>query len=492
MNSARNSLLLFALALTLVAIGATVWTIGLWPAAGSWYLRAAAGAAWLAIVGGLLWSAIRCSARPWQEIQRTLDSLSRMSFDDFFTAARNGELPALPQGNPFSPLIERLTSTLTEAQQRVDQSQQQRSAVEVRARRQEAQAERMAAVLASLPEPVLVVDTYDELLLANASARKLFHLAEDSVERRVVSELVRCERLLELLQETRRRKTAVTRSDEVQLPAADGREHWYSITASPLQRESSGAAESAGGTVVVLRDISHQKGIQKRNAEFVSAVSHEMKAPLAGIKAYVEMLADGDAEDAQTQEEFLGVIDSQADRLKRLIDNLLNLARIESGVVKVNKAPCSLNELLEEAFNVIRPGAEEKQIQLAADLSPMYLHVNVDRDQMLQAAINLLSNAVKYTASGGKVTLRSRLDERHVQFDVEDTGVGLSPEDCEKVFEKFYRVQKDQQMAPGTGLGLPLAKYIVEDVHSGRLTLRSQLGVGSTFTVSLPSAGKEE
>jgi two-component system phosphate regulon sensor histidine kinase PhoR len=99
---------------------------------------------------------------------------------------------------------------------------------------------------------------------------------------------------------------------------------------------------------------------------------------------------------------------------------------------------------------------------------------------------------VKYTASGGKVTLRSRLDERHVQFDVEDTGVGLSPEDSEKVFEKFYRVQKDQQMAPGTGLGLPLAKYIVEDVHGGRLTLRSQLGVGSTFTVSLPSAGKEE
>jgi two-component system phosphate regulon sensor histidine kinase PhoR len=491
MNGSRNSLLLLALATASLAAGAAVWTAGPWPAA-PWPLRAVVSAAWLALVCGLGWSAIRSSARPWQEVERILEHLSRMSVEDLSAAAREGELPSLPASNPFHAVVERLKSTLTEAHERVDQSQQQRSTVEVRARRQEAQAERMAAVLASLPEPVLVVDSYDELLLANTSARKLFRLPEEPVERRVVSELVRCERLLELLHETRRRKSPVIRSDEVQLPAADGREHWYSITASPLQRESCSAGESAAGTVVVLRDISHQKSIQKRNAEFVSAVSHEMKAPLAGIKAYVEMLADGDAEDAQTQEEFLEVIDSQADRLRRLIDNLLSLARIESGVVKVQKAPGSLNELLEEAFNVIRPAAEEKQIELAADLSPMYLHVNVDRDQMLQAAINLLSNAVKYTASGGKVTLRSRLDERHVQFDVEDTGVGLSPEDSEKVFEKFYRVQKDQQMAPGTGLGLPLAKYIVEDVHGGRLTLRSQLGVGSTFTVSLPSAGKEE
>jgi signal transduction histidine kinase len=122
----------------------------------------------------------------------------------------------------------------------------------------------------------------------------------------------------------------------------------------------------------------------------------------------------------------------------------------------------------------------------------MYLNAHVDRDQMLQAAINLLSNAVKYTREGGKVTLRSRMTERHVQFDVEDTGVGLCPEDCQKVFEKFYRVQKDSQMAHGTGLGLPLAKYIVEDVHGGRLTLTSELGVGSTFSVVLPSIGKEE
>jgi two-component system phosphate regulon sensor histidine kinase PhoR len=490
MICSRNSLFTPVLALVLIAAGAAAWTVGLWP--GALALRAAASAVWFLIIGSLVCIAIRSAARPWQEAHRMLDNLSRMSFDELSTAAQNNELPQVPSSHPLAAVIERLRATLSEAHERVDALQHQRNAVEIRARRQEAQAERMAAILASLPEPVLVVDSYDELLLANSSARKLFSLAEEPLERRVVTELVRCEKLLELLQETRRKKTAAARSDEVQLPAPDGREHWYSITASPIQRESSAAADSPGGTMVVLRDISHQKQIQKRNAEFVSAVSHEMKAPLAGIKAYVEMLADGEADDAQTQEEFLGVINSQADRLKRLIDNLLNLARIESGVVQVHKAPCSLNELLEEAFSVIRPAAEEKQLELAAELSPMYLNVNVDRDQMLQAAINLLSNAVKYTPRGGKVTLRSRLEERHAQFDVEDSGVGLSPEDSERVFEKFYRVQKDQHMAAGTGLGLPLAKYIVEDMHGGRLTVRSQVGAGSTFTVSLPIAGKDE
>src|SRR5262249_5030224 len=132
---------------------------------------------------------------------------------------------------------------------------------------------------------------------------------------------------------------------------------------------------------------------------------------------------------------------------------------------------------------------EAKQITLTSDLSPLYLPVLVDRDMALQAAINLLSNAVKYTPPGGQVTLRSRLSGDEIRFEVEDTGVGLSAEDCQRVFEKFYRVQKDKEMASGTGLGLPLVKHIVEDVHGGKIALESTPGEGSTFSVILPSAG---
>jgi two-component system phosphate regulon sensor histidine kinase PhoR len=211
-----------------------------------------------------------------------------------------------------------------------------------------------------------------------------------------------------------------------------------------------------------------------------------MKTPLASIKAYVELLADGDAEDETTRDEFFRIINDQADRLQRLIENLLNLARIEAGVVQVNKSPLSLNPLLQEAYNVLQPAAEQKNMKLVAELSPLYLGVLADRDTLLQAAINLMSNALKYTKPGGTVTLRSRLNDQEVIFEVQDTGVGLSPEDCQKVFEKFYRVKKDKEMAGGTGLGLPLVKHIVEDIHRGRIEVESQPGQGSTFRVVLP------
>ena len=169
---------------------------------------------------------------------------------------------------------------------------------------------------------------------------------------------------------------------------------------------------------------------------------------------------------------------------------MLNLARIEAGVVQVSKQPQSLNELLAESLHIVQPSAEAKRIRLVSELSPLYLSVFADRDMLLQAAINLLSNAVKYTSNGGKVVLRSRLDDNQVRFDVQDTGVGLSEENCSRVFEKFYRVKKDQVMASGTGLGLPLAKHIIEDVHGGSLTVESILGQGSTFIATLPSAGQ--
>ncbi len=120
----------------------------------------------------------------------------------------------------------------------------------------------------------------------------------------------------------------------------------------------------------------------------------------------------------------------------------------------------------------------------------MYLAVLADRDMLLQVAINLLSNAVKYTRPGGTVTLRSRMADSEIRFEVEDSGVGLAPEDCHRIFEKFYRVHKDKDMAAGTGLGLPLAKHIVEDVHGGKLAVASTPGHGSTFSVMLPAAGQ--
>lgn len=447
------------------------------------------------VLGGLTVAAVaavlcRTVGRRHTDAKKFLEHVLRLEDAELASPEAIDEAPRLDSSSPWRPMLHQILDRMSSAAARVAEAENLRNATEIRGRRRAGQLERISSILGSLPEPILAVDAFDDLILANSSAESLFSFRAHDAERRALNNLVRCEKLVQLLSDTRRRSGTASRTDELEIEHPNGERRWYSVTASSLGGVSRAddPAETSNGAVAVLRDISVQKEIQQRNAEFVSSVSHEMKTPLAGIKAYVELLADGDAEDEATREEFLSVINAQADRLKRLIDNLLNLARIEAGVVKVAKESQSLNAILEEAFGVLQPAAEAKQVTLIKDLSPLYLGAYVDRDLMLQAAINLLSNAVKYTPSGGTVHLRSRSLDDQITFEVEDTGVGLSPEDCEKVFEKFYRVEHDKNMAAGTGLGLPLAKHIAEDVHGGHLTVSSIRGKGSVFAISLPAA----
>lgn len=448
-------------------------------------LLAVAVAGLAAALGVVLWK-INAEARAFQ---RYLDAVCRLTPEEIMSPDVLDRLPALPDRGRWTSAVRQIRQTLDGHGRWAEDQRHQRTGVEIRLTRVTAELERMKRVLTGIPDPVLAIDEFGELLFANSTAEGLFGFDAGKTEDRALARLVHCEKLVQLLGSTAHRKSPAARSEELEFTDGQGQTHYYRAIASRIG-ESSGSGEDSGATVAVLRDIGEHKALQKRNAEFVSSVSHEMKTPLAGIKAYVELLVDGDAEDEQTREEFLGVIDGQADRLQRLVENLLNLARIEAGVVRVSKQPRSLNELLDESLRVVRPSAEAKQIELAAELSPLYLGVLADRDMLLQAVINLLSNAIKYTHPGGRVALRSRLDGEQVRFEVADTGVGLSPEDCSRVFEKFYRVSKDKNMASGTGLGLPLAKHIVEDVHGGQLTVESTLGEGTTFIVTLRAAGQ--
>lgn len=471
--------------LALLAIASLVFAPQL--AAGWWLIRLG-GIAIVAAVAVPLgaWGYLQ-SLRTESSARQVFEELARC---DIAALTDEANLPALslPETHPWSGVLRRIRDQIVEQARRLLEAEHARARAEIRSQRMTAERKQLADILASLQDPVLAVDQYDELLLANASAEQMLNFSTQSTEKRAIENLIHCERLIELLRDTRRRKAPALRTSELTIKDAQGQEQSFRVTCRSLTIDSTNRT-GPHGAVAVLHDIGQIKQIQKRNAEFVSAVSHEMKAPLSGIKAYVELLADGEVEDDATREEFLGVISTQADRLQRLVENLLNLARIESGVVDVSKQSRSLNELMEDALNVVAPAAEAKQIELVRDLSPMYLEIFADRDMILQAVINLLSNAVKYTPAGGRVTLRTRMEDNQVLFEVADTGVGLSPEDAAKVFEKFYRVKKDSQMAQGTGLGLPLAKHIVEDVHGGAMLVESELGRGSTFRVLLPSAG---
>src|SRR6185503_19736970 len=214
--------------------------------------------------------------------------------------------------------------------------------------------------------------------------------------------------------------------------------------------------DEAAGVVAVLHDMTKEKEVAEMKNDFVSNVSHELRTPLASIKAYVEMLIDGEADDEKTKGEFYEVIQNEANRLSRLIDNILNISRIESGLVKVNKQPQSLTVIIKEALEVIAPQAQQKSIAIKEQLTPVFYQTLADRDMLYQAVLNLLSNAVKYTPENGMIAVETLVDEtkRIVITRINDTGVGIPPKDLPFVFDKFYRCEANSRMAKGTGLGL--------------------------------------
>jgi two-component system phosphate regulon sensor histidine kinase PhoR len=325
--------------------------------------------------------------------------------------------------------------------------------------------------------------------MANEPAAKLFGFEAGPARLRPIAERIGRTHgeFVELLRQSRRHRTEATKRELVF--TAEDRPRTFETIISCVQEDG-----KAASVVAVLHDVTKEKEISQMKNDFVSHVSHELKTPLASITAYSEMLADGEADDEETRKEFYAVIQSQAQRLNRLIEDILNISRIESGLIKVKKEQASLTILIEEQMQMIRSYAEEKNITVTSGHPIVYDQVYVDKDMISQVIINLLSNAVKYTPAGGRVTVGTEVDEtaRLVRVTVTDTGVGIPEDEIGHLFEKFYRVAANKKQAKGTGLGLNLAKQIVEKVHGGRMFVTSKVGVGSTFGFELPMATVEQ
>ena len=234
------------------------------------------------------------------------------------------------------------------------------------------------------------------------------------------------------------------------------------------------------------------KELDLMKSEFLNTVSHELRTPLTSIKAFAEILLDNVGEDVETQTEFLEIINKESDRLTRLINNLLDLSRIEAGRMKWDSEQLDLHEIAESALNALRGSAEKKGLIVEADLEEDLPTVG-DKDKLIQVVTNLLGNAIKFTSEGGKIVVRAhRKDLLTARIEVADSGVGIAPEFHESIFEKFSQVDSSETRdIKGSGLGLPIARSISEH-HGGKLFVESEAGVGSTFIVELPLHVEEE
>jgi two-component system phosphate regulon sensor histidine kinase PhoR len=408
-------------------------------------------------------------------------------------AAQLSSDPAAPESThtprALRPLADALEHRVRDCDKAVRQSREEGKELQVRSRLSERQRRHTEAILYSLRDAVIVIDGSDRLLMANEPAARLLGFDAAQARHRPLAEVIGRTHgeFVELLQQSRRTRTEATRR-ELSF-ASDDRSRMFDVIISCVQEEG-----RASGVVAVLHDITREKEVSQMKNDFVSHVSHELKTPLASITAYSEMLADGEADDEETRKEFYAVIQSQAQRLNRLIEDILNISRIESGLIKVRKERASLTILIEEQMQMIRSYAEEKEIAVSNPHPIVYDQVYIDKDMVSQVIINLLSNAVKYTPAGGHVTVATEVDElaRLVRVTVTDTGVGIPAEEIDRVFDKFYRVSANNKQAKGTGLGLNLVKQIVEKVHNGRVFVTSQVGVGSTFGFELPRATAEQ
>jgi two-component system phosphate regulon sensor histidine kinase PhoR len=358
----------------------------------------------------------------------------------------------------------------------------------IRSRLSERQKRHTEAIIYSLRDAVVVVDEQHRLLMANEPAARL--LGFDAVDARGKPLAEVCggahQEFVEFLRQSALSRVEGTRREMV-FPLGE-QPHTFDTIVSCVQD-----GQRASGVVAVLHDITREKEVSQMKNDFVSHVSHELKTPLASITAYSEMLADGEANDEETRTEFYHVIQTQAQRLNRLIEDILNISRIESGLIKVHKKPVSLSILIEQQMSMIEKFAAEKNITVTRQTPIIFDQVYADKDMLSQVIVNLLSNAVKYTPSGGSVRIGAEVDEaaRLVKVTVTDTGVGIPPEEIEHLFGKFYRVAANNKHAKGTGLGLNLVKQIVEKVHNGRVFVTSEVGVGSTFGFELPLAAAE-
>ena len=256
----------------------------------------------------------------------------------------------------------------------------------------------------------------------------------------------------------------------------------WRLTRSPLH----GEILREGGTLWTLRDVTQQKLAEEARNQFVYTATHELRTPLANIKAYAETLALEDGIDEEKQKSFYNIINSEATRLGHFIDDLLNVSQMEAGSITIMRHETDIERLLGEVIEHVQPQIEQKKLEFQTQQPAKLPKLKVDKAKLAAALVNLLGNAIKYTPAEGHVKLVVEHEASQIHFHVEDSGIGIAAEELPRLCEKFFRSQDARvQEITGSGLGLAFTQEVAR-LHGGKLTARSELNKGSRFSLTLP------
>ena len=335
-------------------------------------------------------------------------------------------------------------------------------------------------ILHEIDNGVIVTDIYGKTVLINPAAQKMF---AGITQGPLSQDLSTLSNLLPNLSKTFNDLTESV-TEEIEIP--DSRldlARILRLTSFPFKDEKGLIL----GKITVFYDITHFKEVDRLKTEFVSQVSHELRTPLTSIKGYIDNLRDGiTGELNEKQKVYLTRMEKNAERLIRLISDLLDISRIESGKMNRQVVPLQFYELIGGVVNNLHPFFTQKRLEVFLNPFEGDGCLEGDRDRLEQALINLLYNAIRYTPDGGRITISLEQNHQFLKTTIKDTGIGISPDDQSRIFERFYTLNKCTLSGPkGTGLGLFITKNIIEK-HGGEIWVSSEVGKGSEFSFTLP------
>ncbi len=415
----------------------------------------------LAVLGIiLLGSQLAASiTRPLEAMTRAADKLARGDYPTQLVAGQNDEIGILSQA--FNRMTERLEEKMAELS-RVNAE--------------------LSVIVANMGSGIMLLDDRGRIMRLNPFAAEIFGIEAEAGAGRHNLEVLKDYDLDQRIKTAQATGEAQTGEMHLLLP----QERRLEIAVVPV-----GSGTASPLMVVVFREVTDAWRLARVRAELVSNVSHEMRTPLTSIKGFTETLIDGALSDPEQARRFIGIIDAEAERMARLIDDLLDLARIESGRSPFRFRKTDLGRVVAATAEKLQPQLARTGLLLTVDLPYALPLILADADRLAQVILNLVENSIKYTHRGGQITIRGETPPGAVCLSVTDNGVGIPAADLPRVFERFFRVDKTRARASGgTGLGLAIVKHIVE-AHGGRVEVQSTVGVGSTFRLCLPMEGEK-